>query len=199
MISAAAVVIAFVLGSIPFGIVIGRGLFGIDLRSQGSGNIGAANAFRSLPKWGAALVLIGDALKGLLPVIIAARLGVVSWALVAVGLAAILGHNYSIFLRGRGGKGVATGLGVLIALSPAAAGICVIVWIAGTLISGYSSVGSLLLNLAQPFALWWFTHDPAYVAFGVLAFLLAAWRHRENIDRLVHGQERSLFGRRTSP
>ncbi|HVA36141.1 MAG TPA: glycerol-3-phosphate 1-O-acyltransferase PlsY [Candidatus Dormibacteraeota bacterium] len=199
MIVAAALVAAFVVGSIPFGIVVGRGLFGVDIRSLGSGNIGAANAFRALPKWGAALVLVGDALKGLLPVLAAQRLALDPWWVVAVGLAAILGHNYSLFLGGRGGKGVATGLGVLIALSPPAALASIAVWVAVVLITGYASLGSILLNLAQPFALWGFTRQPADAVFGSAAFLLVLWRHRENVHRLLHGREHSLFKRRTAP
>lgn len=190
------IVLSFLCGSIPFGIVIGRGIFRVDLRAKGSGNIGAANAFRALPKWGAALVLIGDALKGYAPAAIALHAGLGAWGSVAIGLAAILGHNYCIFLRGRGGKGVATGLGVLIALSWPAALVCIAVWLATVLISGYSSLGSLLLNLAQPFALWGLTHQAAFTAFGAAAFLLTLWRHRENVERLVHGRENRLLGRR---
>ncbi|TAM58656.1 glycerol-3-phosphate 1-O-acyltransferase [bacterium] len=186
---------AFVVGSIPFGIVVGRGLFGIDLRAQGSGNIGAANAFRSLPKWAAALVLTGDALKGYLPTALALHLGAGPWGSVAVALAAILGHNYSLFLRGHGGKGVATGLGALIALSWLAALGCIAVWVVAVLTTGYASLGSLLLNLAQPLALWLATREPAFAAFGGVVFLLGLWRHRENVGRLLSGRENSLFKR----
>jgi len=192
---ALAVAAAFLIGSIPFGVVIGRGIFGVDLRTQGSGNIGAANAFRSLPKWAAALVLVGDALKGYLPTFLALHGGAGPWASVSIGLAAILGHNYSIFLRGRGGKGVATGLGVLIALSWQAGLACIAVWILVVLVSGYASLGSILLNLAQPLALWLATREPAYASFGMAAFLLVLWRHRENVDRLLRGREHSLFKR----
>ena len=186
---------AFLMGSIPFGIVVGRGFFGVDLRAQGSGNIGAANAFRTLPKWAAALVLLGDVLKGYLPTALALHLGAGPWGSIAIALAAILGHNYSLFLRGRGGKGVATGLGALIALSWLAALGCVGIWAVVVLFTGYASLGSLLLNLAQPFALWMVTREPAFAAFGSLAFVLALWRHRENVDRLCHGRENSLFRR----
>ncbi|HXJ23800.1 MAG TPA: glycerol-3-phosphate acyltransferase, partial [Polyangia bacterium] len=113
-------VAAYVAGSIPFGVVVARAK-GVDLRKVGSGNIGATNVARALGKGWAIAVLLADAAKGLVPVLLGRRLGFSAGAVAAAGLCAIVGHMFTIFLRGRGGKGVATSLGVALAVSPMAA------------------------------------------------------------------------------
>src|SRR5579864_3307236 len=105
------IIAAYLAGSIPFGIIVGRGIFGVDPRTVGSGNIGAANSMRALGPTGAVLVLIGDVIKGCVPTALAAYwLGYGNWGVAAAGLATVVGHNWSIFLGFKGGKGVATGL-----------------------------------------------------------------------------------------
>ncbi|MBV9278165.1 MAG: glycerol-3-phosphate 1-O-acyltransferase PlsY [Candidatus Eremiobacteraeota bacterium] len=187
-----AIVAGFLIGSIPFGYLVGRFLFGIDIRTQGSGNIGAANALRAFGRVGAGLVLLLDLLKGLLPVLLV-RLLLGSPAITAaVAAAAVCGHCLSPWLNWRGGKGVATSLGAIIALSWQAGAICVGGWFAGAVLTAFSSVGSIMANVISPFALWFTTHEPAYGAYGVFAALLILFTHRENIARIRSGKENTL-------
>jgi acyl phosphate:glycerol-3-phosphate acyltransferase len=181
---------AYLVGSIPIGILVGRGFFGVDPRSVGSGNIGAANALRALGKVGAVLVLLGDVVKGVAPTAIALFLFHRSPAAVAaVGLATIVGHNWSCFLKFSGGKGVATSLGVIVILSFPAALVWAVVWLATALISRYSSLASLLATVSVPIALLVFGKPLAYVVYAVVTLVLVAWQHRANIRRLLDGSE----------
>jgi glycerol-3-phosphate acyltransferase PlsY len=187
---AALVVAAFFIGSIPFGVVVSRAFYGRDLRASGSGNIGAANALRSLGKRGAVAVLILDALKGALPAVAGAALGGPEPAAMAA-FAAVAGHCFSPFLGFRGGKGVATSLGAICALAwPACAGFAA-VWLAVVLLTGYSSLGSMLASAAVIPALFVLA-GPAAGAYGVAAALLIAVMHRANIARLRAGTESKL-------
>jgi acyl phosphate:glycerol-3-phosphate acyltransferase len=181
---------AYLVGSIPFGIVVGRGLFGVDPRTVGSGNIGAANSMRALGPFGAALVLVGDVLKGIVPTLLASHwLPAGSWGIAAAGLATIVGHNWSIFLHFKGGKGVATGLGVLVVLSWPATLVFAVVWLVTVALSRYSSLGSILGSAAVPVTLA-LTHAPlSYTIYGVIALVLVLWRHAANIKRLMAGTE----------
>ena len=181
---------AYVVGSIPFGVVVGRALIGVDPRSVGSGNIGAANALRALGRAGAALVLAGDAVKGIATTAVALHVLHAQPAVVAAtGLATIVGHNWSMFLRFGVGKGVATGLGVVVVLSWQAAVAFGVVWLAVFLISRFASLSSLLANAAVPIALLVLRAPVPYVAYGVIALALVVWRHEPNIRRLVAGTE----------
>jgi acyl phosphate:glycerol-3-phosphate acyltransferase len=181
---------AYVVGSIPFGVVVGRALFGVDPRSVGSGNIGAANALRALGRVGAALVLAGDAVKGIATTAVVLHVLHAQPAIVAAtGLATIVGHNWSMFLRFGGGKGVATGLGVVVVLSWQAAVAFGVVWLAVFLISRFASLSSLLANASVPIALLVVRAPLAYVMYGVIALALVVWRHESNIRRLVAGTE----------
>lgn len=184
------VVTAYVAGSIPFGVVVGRLMYGVDPRDVGSGNIGAANAMRALGKVGGALVLVGDALKGAAPTLAALLLFPQSaWIVAAVGLAAVIGHNWPVFLGFRGGKGVATGLGVVAVLSWQAALAFALLWLAVVAISRYSSLGSMIANAAMPVALFVLHAPAAYVAYACAALALVLWRHEANIRRLMTGTE----------
>lgn len=196
---------AFLLGAVPFGYLAGR-LRGIDLRTAGSGNIGATNTLRVLgPAMGTAVLLL-DVMKGLVPVLVAARLSHGSdggaangWPVVGAGLAAVLGHTYSPFLRFRGGKGVATSLGVLIGLSPLVAGLALALFLVVVALTRYVSLGSLLAAVLQAFLFWLplFHGHPApwsYRLFGLLAAVFVIVRHRGNISRLLAGTE-SRFGK----
>lgn len=191
-----AVVGGFVVGSVPFGVIVSRLWYKRDIRAEGSGNIGAANALRTLGKKGAAAVLVLDALKGALPVV-AVSLAGGSPALAALGgAAAVAGHCYSPFLGFRGGKGVATSYGVIWALAWPAAVAFTLVWIAAVIAVGYSSVGSLLASAAMPFALW-FMLGRAGLVYGIGSALFIIYKHRENIARLRAGTENAIsLGRR---
>jgi len=190
---AALVVGAYFVGSIPFGVVIGRAAFGVDPRNVGSGNIGAANSLRALGKTGAILVLIGDVVKGVVPTAIALyAFRTPPLVTVAVGLATIIGHNWSVFLKFSGGKGVATGLGVLVVLSWQAAIAFAVVWLATMGATRYASLSSMLANAAVPLALAALRRQPAFVAYGIVAFVLVMWRHEQNIRRLFAGTELRL-------
>jgi glycerol-3-phosphate acyltransferase PlsY len=181
---------AYLAGSIPFGVLVARAK-GVDLRTIGSGNIGATNVARALGKGWAVAVLACDAAKGFVPVWLGRHLGFPAWAIALAGLAAIVGHMFTVFLRGRGGKGVATSLGVALALSPVAAllgfGVYVVLFAATRL----SSLGSLLG--VWTFSLFFTFHDaPAapLVALAIAGAALVTLRHRQNIGRLLRGEEK---------
>ncbi|MBC5824988.1 MAG: glycerol-3-phosphate 1-O-acyltransferase PlsY [Candidatus Eremiobacteraeota bacterium] len=184
---------AYIVGSIPFGIIVGRGLFGVDPRTVGSGNIGAANSLRALGKTGATLVLIGDVIKGVLPTALALHAFREPPTIVAaVGLATIVGHNWSVFLRFTGGKGVATGLGVLVVLSLWGGIAFGVVWFAVLALTRYSSLSSMLANAAVPLALLLTRAPTPYVLYAVVALGFVLWRHESNIKRLLAGKERRI-------
>jgi acyl phosphate:glycerol-3-phosphate acyltransferase len=191
---------AYLIGSIPFGYLVGRLFFHTDIRKQGSGNIGAMNALRTLGTRGAAVVLLLDALKGFVPTLWALNVfngfldtpglppgGQVIASLVATGT--VLGHCFSPWLRFRGGKGVATTFGAVFALCWPAGLVAVGGWVAGAAITRYSSVGSMVGSVLAPVALWIFTGSLPETAFGVVAALVVLLRHRDNIARLRTGAE----------
>jgi glycerol-3-phosphate acyltransferase PlsY len=181
---------AYVAGSIPFGVVVARAK-GVNLRQVGSGNIGATNVARALGKGWAIAVLLGDAAKGFVPVFLGRRLGFPPEAVAAAGLCAIIGHMFTIFLRGRGGKGVATSLGVALALSPVSALIGFGVYVVLYLTTHLSSLGSLLgvWTFSITFVVWQRPPWPLWVlALGGAS--LVTLRHRQNISRLVRGEEK---------
>jgi glycerol-3-phosphate acyltransferase PlsY len=191
--------LAFAAGSIPFGVLVGRIFYGTDLRKAGSGNIGAANALRTLGTAGALAVLALDALKGFVPAAAVLALGarsvaepqLVSLIAGAAGFAALLGHCFSPWLHFHGGKGVATHLGVAFALAWPAGLVFMAVWAAVALWSGYSSAGSLVATLSSTVALW-LVAGPSGLVYGACASLVIFWRHRENIARLRAGTENTL-------
>jgi acyl phosphate:glycerol-3-phosphate acyltransferase len=182
-------VIAYVAGSIPFGLVVARAK-GVDLRAVGSGNIGATNVARALGKGWAVVVLLADAAKGFVPVTVGRHLGLRPRDVALAGLAAIVGHMFTIFLRGRGGKGVATSLGVALALCPAAALCGFGLYAVSYALSRLSSVGSLLGIWSFPvFATLLADLPRAYLFLSIVVAVLVSIRHRQNIARLVRGEE----------
>lgn len=203
-----AIVVSFLLGSIPFGYLIGRIFYRSDLRQSGSGNIGAMNALRTYGKGVAVVVLLLDAAKGFIPVwfliwfltrpidlhsdstfIVAHGFGLAALC----GIAVVLGHCFSPWLGWKGGKGVATSFGVIAAMSWPALLVVLVSYVLGAFVfSRYSSVGSILSNAAAPFALYGFTHQLAYAVYGFFVALLIVWTHRENIARLRAGTEGPL-------
>jgi acyl phosphate:glycerol-3-phosphate acyltransferase len=195
----AVIVLAYFIGALPTGLILVRVLRGEDIRKHGSGNIGAVNVLRVAGPAVAAAVLLVDVLKGLVPVLLALRAGLAPWAVVAAGLAAIAGHNWSIFLGFRGGKGIATSFGVLAGLSLQAALVAAVIWIVAVAITRFSSLGSLLAVVSVPITLWRLRTPPEYVAFGLIAALLAIYRHRANIQRLVAGTELRVTDRVAKP
>ncbi len=186
------ILVAYLVGSIPSGVWVARACGGGDLRQSGSGNIGATNALRVLGKKAAALTLMGDMLKGAIPVGIARVLDFREEALLLVGLGAILGHLFSLYLGFRGGKGVATSFGVFLAMVPAVAATCLVVWGCGTYFGKYASVGALAAFSALPFATFFWTGKISLVLFSVLVSTLVCLRHAENIRRLIAGTEKAL-------
>jgi glycerol-3-phosphate acyltransferase PlsY len=181
---------AYVIGSIPFGVVVARAK-GVDLRQVGSGNIGATNVARALGKGWAIAVLLGDAAKGFVPVWLGRRFAMPAEIVAAAGGAAIVGHMFTLFLRGRGGKGVATSLGVAMALSPVTAligfGAYIVVYAATRL----SSLGSLLgvWTFSLAFSLRGQPPRPL-IALALGGAALVTLRHRANIARLLRGEEK---------
>jgi glycerol-3-phosphate acyltransferase PlsY len=182
-----AFILGYLLGSIPFGLVLTKLAGTEDLRAIGSGNIGATNVLRTGRKGLAAATLVCDALKGTAAVIIAGFYGGPNAAMLAA-LGAFLGHLFPVWLKFRGGKGVAVYIGVLIGLFwPAAVVFCVI-WLSTAFITRYSSVSALVASFVTPIFLWWFGHPALASLFAVLTLLLF-YMHRENIKRLQAGTE----------
>jgi glycerol-3-phosphate acyltransferase PlsY len=182
-----ALLIGYVLGSIPFGLVLTKLAGTPDLRSIGSGNIGATNVLRTGRKGLAAATLLLDALKGTVAVIIAGYLGGPDAAMLA-GLGAFLGHIFPVWLKFRGGKGVAVYIGILIGLFWPAAIVFCIVWLTMAVALRYSSLSALTASVVTPLFLWWFGHAALVALFGALTLLLF-YMHRENIKRLLSGTE----------
>jgi glycerol-3-phosphate acyltransferase PlsY len=182
-----ALLIGYLLGSIPFGLILTRLAGTQDLRSIGSGNIGATNVLRTGHKGLAAATLIGDMLKGTIAVIIAGTYDGPNAAMVAA-LGAFLGHIFPIWLKFRGGKGVATYIGVLLGLFWPAALIFAAIWLGTAYTSRYSSLSALVAAFVTPIFLWWFGHAALASLFAVLTLLLF-YMHRENIKRLQAGTE----------
>jgi glycerol-3-phosphate acyltransferase PlsY len=182
-----AFVIGYLLGSIPFGMVLTRLAGTQDLRTVGSGNIGATNVLRTGRKGLAAATLIGDMLKGTVAVIIAGYYGGPDAAMLAA-LGAFLGHLFPIWLKFRGGKGVATYIGVLLGLFWPAALIFAVIWLGTAYTTRYSSLSALVAAFVTPIFLWWFGHNALASLFAVLT-LLTFYTHRENIARLQAGTE----------
>ena len=202
----AVIVCSYLLGSIPFGYILVRAFRGVDVRSVGSGNIGATNVARSGGKKLAAATFVLDAFKGWLPVFVvlhrpalaeAAGLPLATLGTVAA-LSALVGHIYTVWLKFQGGKGVATGLGVFLALAPTAALLALAIFTVIVVVTRYVSLASIIASAAFPAILCWWEHDtfpPAALLMATAAALLVIFRHRKNIGRLWAGTE-SRFGAR---
>jgi len=185
-----AFLIGYLLGSIPFGLLLTRLAGTQDLRSIGSGSIGTTNVLRTGRKDLAAATLIGDMLKGTIAVIIAGYFGGPDAAMVAA-LGAFLGHLFPVWLKFRGGKGVAVYIGVLLGLLWPAALLFCLIWLAVAVITRYSSLSALIASLVTPVLLWWFGQLALAALFAVLT-LLVFFVHRENIKRLLAGTESKI-------
>ena len=191
-------IFAYLMGSIPTWVILAKAFGNIDIRTQGSKNIGATNVFRTAGKKLGVITLLGDILKGLIPVAIArGTLDSYFW-IGAVALAAFLGHLYPIFLKFKGGKGIATGLGVFLALSPLPAILSLLVFGAVVYRWRYVSVGSLSATAAFLFLLALLNPHRIYIPFALIIGVLIFYRHRENIERLLSGRE-SKVGMKSRP
>jgi acyl phosphate:glycerol-3-phosphate acyltransferase len=191
-------IMAYLLGSIPTGYLVARAR-GVDIQKVGSGNIGATNVLRSVGKIPALIVVIMDPLKGFLAVLIPMLVGMSSWTICLAGLAAVLGNDFNLFLRLRGGKGVATSTGVFLGIDPLVTLLASTLAIATMSLGRYVSLGSLVGMTAAPLLLLakgGLSLPPLCLAFALMA--LAFLRHRDNIIKLAEGTERRL-GQKTTP
>lgn len=183
-------IMAFVIGSIPFGIIIAK-FKGVDLKKVGSGNIGATNVLRSLGKTPAIFTLLGDILKGTIAVALARLFNVSIFQEGLIGFASVIGHNFSVFLGFKGGKGVATSFGVLFIYSPMVGLLTAIIWLLVVIISRYSSLGALLSFALLPFNMIIFDVKEK-IPIAILLTLFIFIRHISNINRLIKGEERKI-------
>ena len=185
---------AYLIGSIPFGYLIGR-MRGVDVRTVGSKNIGATNVYRTVGhKWGF-LAFFCDFLKGFLPAFLALRLAssVNENLPICVGLACVIGHTLTVFMKFRGGKGVATAFGMMVALATYPALLAFAVFVVTVWLSHYISLGSMLAAATLAVLVWFF---PVLLAMRVIAALIAVfviYKHKSNIDRLIHGCENKIY------
>jgi glycerol-3-phosphate acyltransferase PlsY len=180
----------YLLGSVPTGLLLARFFSKIDPRKTGSGNIGATNIFRTAGKGLGILTLVGDVLKGMIPIGIAIQLGISDLWLAAVGLSTFLGHIFPIFLGFRGGKGVATALGVYLVISPIAVLIEFLLFAGLVWRWRYISLGSICCATTIPILIAFFRSDSqAYFILSVIIAALILYRHQENIVRLLQGTE----------
>ncbi|BCS55140.1 glycerol-3-phosphate 1-O-acyltransferase PlsY [Geobacter sp. SVR] len=179
---------SYMLGSIPTGLLLGK-LYGIDVRKEGSGNIGATNLYRTVGRKVGVMTLIGDCLKGLIPVLAARQFGLSAEQVAWVGLAAFCGHVFSVFLRFKGGKGVATALGVFLGLAPLAVAIALGVFVGLMLKWRYVSLGSVSAAAVMPLVVAFLGGDQPLVAVTLVIAMIVIMRHHENIKRLLAGTE----------
>jgi len=193
-------ILAYLLGAIPFGLLIARAK-GVDIRAVGSGNIGATNVFRALGKGWGILAFACDALKGFIPAGVLPLLAKKFWAFdghvvlpLVCACLAIAGHNWPVYLRFKGGKGVATSVGALIGLAPAAAGVGLLTWALVFGVTRYVSLASIAAAVTVAGAVWIFYSQTGMLLPFVLTILcaLVVWRHKSNIRRLLHGAENRI-------
>lgn len=191
--------ISYLLGSIPIGYLVSRYLNNVDIRQHGSGNTGATNVYRILGLKAGLITAIGDIGKAIIAIKIVERLILTAhWGLelktilLISGIIVIIGHNWSIFLRFDGGKGVATTVGVLLALLPYSLLILTVIWISIVYFTRYVSLASIISGLTLPLLLVLFKEPSEYIIFGIAAALFVIYRHRSNIQRLLKGEENQI-------
>lgn len=194
------VISAYLLGSIPTGYIFAKALKGIDIRKHGSGNVGATNVFRVVGKAPGVIVLLLDGLKGFSAVALAAgffynpRVPInIEYFCILAALAAVAGHNWTIFLDFKGGKGVATSTGALAALMHQVVGACFVVWALVFLITRIVSAASLAASIALPILAWVFNQPVELKALSVILCIISIYKHKPNIKRLLRGEEKRLW------
>ena len=192
-----AIAISYLIGSIPTAYIFGKWYKGIDIRQHGSGNVGATNVFRVLGKWPGIIVLTLDILKGIVAVVVIGDLfGLTQvWPIILLGVAGVAGHNWTVFLNFKGGKGIATSLGVLIGLTIKIAAIrpvlfmTVVIWAVCFIVSGFVSLASIVAATILPILMVATNQSFEIVALGVVFCIFVVLRHRPNIKRLLSGEE----------
>ena len=185
-------IIAYFIGSIPTGVILAKYFGNVDLRNVGSGNIGATNVTRAMGKKFGAITLVGDIIKGVVPTVLAIFLLKSDYWTALVGLSAFLGHVYSVFLEFKGGKGVATALGVLLVTSPLATGIGLLVFIIVFAVSRYVSAASVAAAAIIPVAVFWTGRPFPFILLASLIAIVVIYRHIENIKRILNGIEKKF-------
>ncbi len=197
-----ALLLAFLVGSLPFAVIVSKAMGLNDPRNYGSGNPGATNVLRSGNKLAAVLTLLGDAAKGLFAVGLAKALvpvlGFSSAALAGIAVAVFLGHVFSIFLRFRGGKGVATAAGVLFGIHLQLGAAVIAIWLCVALVTRYSSLAALSAAVASPFLTLWLTGSETWTGAVIVMAAILIWRHKTNISKLLAGQE-GRIGKKSAP
>jgi len=186
------VLLAYLLGSVSFGYLVGRRIRGVDIRQYGSGSSGTTNILRTLGTGPAVVVLLLDAGKGIGAVYLADLLTGNPNVVMLAGVAVVAGHNWPVFFGFRGGRGIATSMGVLLGIAPSVILIAVLVGLLVMALTRYVSLGSLVGSVLIPFLMLLFRLPPAHILFGTALCLLAVWRHRANIRRLLAGTESKL-------
>lgn len=199
MTTALAAILGYLAGSIPFAVLVSRAMRLPDPRTYGSGNIGATNVLRSGNRLAALLTMVGDVAKGWVAVLVAKMLGLSELDTAVVGFAAFFGHCFPVWLRFKGGKGVATAAGALIAIDWRLGLSVLAVWLVVVAATRYSSLAALVAAISAPFFAWHFLAQPASVAvIGAMAVLLVV-RHHANIAKLLRGEESRIGGRKPPP
>ena len=203
MFNVSAVIAAYLIGSLSFAVIVSKYYGMDDPRTYGSGNPGATNVLRSGKKKAAALTLLGDALKGLVAVILARclqdALNLSDITIAAVAVAALVGHMWPLFFGFKGGKGVATALGVLLALSPATALVCAAIWLVMAFGFKVSSLAALAATVAAPLVAFWLMPYPSWAWATVVIAVLVLYRHKSNIQNLLQGKEGKIGDKADKP
>lgn len=181
--------LSYLIGSIPNGLILGKHLWNVDLRQFGSKNIGATNAYRVLGPKPAFWVFLTDLLKGVAGVYIGQWLVGTPLAAIIGGIAAIAGHNWSLFLKFKGGRGVATGLGVIAIIAPMVTAVVFSTWAVIVYFTRYVSLASIVAAALVPIIMWFMGERGEYFYFGLVAALFVVVRHKPNIERLIKGEE----------
>ena len=203
MFNVSAVIAAYLIGSLSFAVIVSKYYGMDDPRTYGSGNPGATNVLRSGKKKAAALTLLGDALKGLVAVVLARclqdALNLSDITIAAVAVAALVGHMWPLFFSFKGGKGVATALGVLLALSPATALVCAAIWLVMAFGFKVSSLAALAATVAAPLVAFWLMPSPSWAWATVVIAVLVLYRHKSNIQNLLQGKEGKIGDKADKP
>ena len=187
------IMLSYIMGSIPFGYIVGKHFKGIDIREHGSGNIGVANVLRVLGIKCALLVLIGDCLKGIAPLALVSLLKIESIGFyLIIGTAAIIGHNWSVFLKFKGGKGIATTYGVVLFFYPYIAIISALIWLIIVIFTKFAALGSLLSILIMFLLSFLFITPVEFKIFIIIILIFAIIRHYSNIKRLIKREEHKI-------
>lgn len=187
------IISCYLLGSIPFGYIVGKLFKKVDIRELGSGNIGASNAFRILGPSLASLILIGDIGKGILSIYLVRYFNIDNLLILTIaGLVVILGHDWSLFLGFKGGKGIATTFGVVFALNPTISILAVTIWVIVLIITKYTSLSSILAMISILVFTILFKQPYEYIVFSAIIIVLSIFKHKENIKRLKLGKERKI-------